>query len=347
MIARPPETAMFDLRSDTVTRPTPAMRAAMADAEVGDDVMGEDPTVNRLQARAAALFGKEAALFVPSGTMGNQLCLGALTRPGEEIIAEASAHILLNEGGSAARIWGCQITTVPGTAGAPALEDVEASVRAPDVHHPVTALLSLENTHNYSGGSVLEQGHVDALAALARRLGLALHMDGARIFNAQVASGVPVARITRDMDLVSVCLSKGLGAPVGSVVVGSRERIAVCHRLRKALGGGMRQAGVLAAAGLLALEEGPALLAHDHRRAQALAQELSRLPGCEIDPRGVRTNIVFVTTRGDAQAAEAALAERGVLTFALGRTRLRYVFHRDVGDDALAAAVDASRRVFG
>jgi threonine aldolase len=188
---------------------------------------------------------------------------------------------------------------------------------------------------------------VDALAALARRLGLKLHMDGARIFNAQVASGVPVARITRDMDLVSVCLSKGLGAPVGSVVVGSRERIELCRRLRKALGGGMRQAGVLAAAGLIALEEGPAHLAHDHRRAQSLAGELARLPGCEVDPAGVRTNIVFVTTRGDAQAAETALAERGILTFALGRTRLRFVFHRDVGDDALTAAVAASRQVFG
>jgi len=340
------ESALFDLRSDTVTRPTPAMRAAMASAEVGDDVFGEDPTVNRLQARAAELFGKQAALFVPSGTMGNQLCLGALTRPGEEIIAESAAHILLNEGGSASRLWGCQITTVCGTAGAPALDDVAAAVRAPDVHHPVSAVLSLENTHNYSGGSVLPQPHVDALAALGRRLGLKLHMDGARIFNAQVASGVPVARITRDMDLVSVCLSKGLGAPVGSLVVGSSELIATCRRLRKALGGGMRQAGVLAAAGLIALEEGPALLAHDHRRAAALARELAALPGCVIDPASVATNIVFVTTRKDAKAAEVALAERGVLVFALGPTRLRFVFHRDVGDDALTAAIAACREIF-
>jgi threonine aldolase len=337
---------VFDLRSDTVTRPTPAMREAMACAEVGDDVFGEDPTVNRLQARAAELFGKQAALFVPSGTMGNQVCLGALTRPGEEIIAEASAHILLNEGGSASRLWGCQITTVPGTAGLPSPEDVAASVRSPDVHHPVSALLSLENTHNYSGGSVLPQERVDALAAQARRLGLKLHMDGARIFNAQVASGVSVARITRDMDLVSVCLSKGLGAPVGSLVVGSTELVATCRRLRKALGGGMRQAGVLAAAGLLALEEGPALLAQDHRRAAALARELAALPGCVIDPASVQTNIVFVTTRGDAKAAEDGLLRRGVQAIALGRTRLRFVFHRDVGDDALEAAVAACREVF-
>ncbi len=337
---------MFDLRSDTVTRPTPAMREAMACAEVGDDVFGEDPTVNRLQARAAELFGKQAALFVPSGTMGNQLCLGALTRPGEEIIAESSAHILLNEGGSASRLWGCQITTVCGTAGAPSLEDVAAAVRSPDVHHPVTSVLSLENTHNYSGGSVLPQVHVDALAALGRRLGLRLHMDGARVFNAQVASGVPVARICRDMDLVSVCLSKGLGAPVGSLVVGSTELVATCRRLRKALGGGMRQAGVLAAAGLLALEEGPALLAADHRRAAALARELAALPGCVIDPASVATNIVFVTTRTDAKAAEVALAARGVLAIALGQTRLRFVFHRDVDDDALTAATAACREVF-
>jgi len=337
---------LFDLRSDTVTRPTAAMREAMASAEVGDDVFGEDPTVNRLQERAAQLFGKQAALFVPSGTMGNQICLGALTHPGEEIIAEASAHILLNEGGSASRLWGCQVTTVAGVRGAPSLEDVAASVRSPDVHHPVSAVLSLENTHNYSGGSVLAQDHVDALAALARRLGLKLHMDGARIFNAQVASGVPVARIVRDMDLVSVCLSKGLGAPVGSLVVGDRERIATCRRLRKALGGGMRQAGVLAAAGLLALDEGPALLAADHARAAALARELAKLPGCEIDPGEVRTNIVFVTTRKDARSAEEALAGRGVLGIALGRDRLRFVFHRDVGDDALSAVVAACREVF-
>ena len=337
---------MFDLRSDTVTRPTPAMREAMATAEVGDDVFAEDPSINRLQARAAEIFGKEDALFVPSGTMGNQICLGALTHPGEEIIAEASAHVLLNEGGSAARLWGCQITTIRGERGTLPLPELERSVRSPDVHHPRTALVSLENTHNYAGGAVLPQEHIDAVAQLARRLGLLLHMDGARVFNAQVASGVPVARITRDMDLVSVCLSKGLGAPVGSLVVGSRARLQVCRRLRKALGGGMRQAGVLAAAGLIALEEGPSLMAHDHRRARAFAVEVSRLPGVRLDPANVQTNIVFVETEGDARDAEKRLAAQGVLVFALDPRRVRFVFHRDAGDDALAGAVAGCRKVF-
>ncbi|MHC5210763.1 MAG: threonine aldolase family protein [Planctomycetota bacterium] len=334
---------MFDLRSDTVTRPTPAMREAMATAEVGDDVFGEDPTVNRLQQRAAELLGKPAALFVPSGTMGNQVCLGALTRPGEEIIAEAQAHILLNEAGSAARLWGCQIAPVPGERGTPPTEAVEACIREPDVHHPRSAVISLENTHNYAGGAVIPLDAIDALTALARRRGLAVHVDGARLFNAQVASGVPVARIVRDADLVSVCLSKALGAPVGSVVAGSVEHIASCRRLRKALGGGMRQAGVIAAAGLVALEEGPAQLAADHRRARALAEALCDLPGLQVDPDAVETNIVFVETRDEGGAWERGLEERGVLAMALGPHRLRFVFHRDVGDDALDAAVSACR----
>jgi threonine aldolase len=334
---------MFDLRSDTVTRPTPAMREAMATAEVGDDVFGEDPTVNRLQARAAELLGKEQALFVPSGTMGNQVCLGALTRPGDEVIAEARAHVLLNEAGSVARLWGCQIAPVEGRRGAMEPGAVEACIREPDVHHPRTAALSLEDTHNYAGGAVLPQDAIDELTALARRRGLAVHVDGARLFNAQVASGVPVARIVRDADLVSVCLSKGLGAPVGSVVAGSAERIAICRRLRKGLGGGMRQAGVIAAAGLVALEEGPVLLAADHRRARSLALALCELPGLEVDPSNVETNIVFAQTHDEALRWERGLAERGVFALALGTHRLRFVFHRDVGDDALDAAIGACR----
>jgi threonine aldolase len=337
---------MFDLRSDTVTRPTPAMRAAMAAAEVGDDVFGEDPGVNLLQRTAAELLGKEDALFVPSGTMGNQVCLGALTRPGEEIIAEEQAHVLLNEGGADARWWGCQISTVRGDRGCPRLPDVERLIRAPDVHHPVTAVLSLENTHNYAGGAVLPQARVDELTALARRRGLRVHLDGARLFNAAVATGTPVARLARDADMVSVCLSKGLGAPVGSLVLGSRELVDKGRRLRKALGGGMRQAGVLAAAGLIALREGPALMAADHRRARSFAEEVARLPGVLLDPHSIETNIVFVGTTGDARAAEAALRERGVLVFALDPRRVRFVFHRDAGDDALEAAVAACKAVF-
>ncbi len=336
---------VFDLRSDTVTRPDRAMREAMASAEVGDDVYGEDPTVNALQERAAATFGKEAALFVPSGTMANQCCLGALTHPGEEILADEQAHILLNEAGAASRFWGCQITPLHGERGLASPEAVEASIREDDPHHARTSLLSIENTHNYAGGTVQPQDRVDALVNLCRKRGLRLHLDGARVFNASVASGVPVARIGRDFDLVSVCLSKGLGAPAGSLVLGSRELIARCLRLRKALGGGMRQAGVLAAAGLLALEHGPGRLADDHRRARDLAQELARMPGAEIDPRDVMTNIVFVTTRKAAPAVQDAMQARGVLVMALAPHRVRAVFHRDAGDDALAAAVAAFRAV--
>jgi len=336
---------VFDLRSDTVTRPTDAMRAAMAAAEVGDDVFGEDPTIQALERRGAELLGKPAALFVPSGTMGNQLCLGVLTTPGSEVIAEAASHILLNEVGSAARLWGVQIRPLQGLRGCMDLDAAERLVRPDDVHYPVTRVLSLENTHNYAGGAVLPQEHVDAMAALAVRHGLALHMDGARLFNAQVASGVPAARILRDVDMVSVCLSKGLGAPVGSLVAGSAAHIKAAHKLRKALGGGMRQAGILAAAALIALEEGPGLMQDDHRRAALLAHELDGLPGAEVDLPSVQTNIVFATVTGRAQKVEAALFERGVAVIALDPDRVRFVFHRDVGDDALQAALDGCRAV--
>ena len=339
---------VFDLRSDTVTVPTAAMRAAMAAAEVGDDVMREDPTVEALQRRAAELFGKPDALFVASGTMGNQVCLGALTRPGDEVLAEEQAHILWHEVGSAARLWGLQIRLLPGRRGLMDPDDVAAAVRdRGDVHNPFTTMLSLENTHNFAGGVVLPLDYIDRMVAVAREHGLRLHMDGARIFNAQVASGQPVARIVRDMDLVSVCLSKGLGAPVGSLVVGSTELIAECRRLRKALGGGMRQVGVLAAAAAIALEEGPGLMLHDHRRARALAEELAALPGCGIDLDTVQTNIVICDVPGDAFGYEPRFAALGVKLFAIDKRRLRFVFHRDVGDDALDAAVSAARKLFG
>ncbi|GJM20679.1 MAG: threonine aldolase [Planctomycetota bacterium] len=337
---------MHDLRSDTVTQPTPAMRAAMAAAPVGDDVFGEDPSVNQLEAQAAELFGKPAALFVPSGTMGNQLCLGALTSPGDEIIAEAQAHILLNEVGSAARLWSCQIRALPGRRGLLDAEQVRATIRAQDIHYPRTALLSLENTHNFAGGAVLPQAEVDALIELAREHGLAVHMDGARLLNAAVASGLSPARLLQGVDLASVCLSKGLGAPVGSVVVGEREPMERCRKLRKALGGGMRQAGVIAAAASIALAEGPALMADDHRRARTLAEALDALPGASVDLEAVHTNIVFVDTRDSASAAQQAFERAGVAAIALGEKRLRFVFHRDVGDDALQATLQAATTIF-
>ncbi|MCB9897565.1 MAG: aminotransferase class I/II-fold pyridoxal phosphate-dependent enzyme [Planctomycetes bacterium] len=334
---------MHDLRSDTVTRPTPEMRAAMAAAEVGDDVLGEDPTVRALEEQGAERLGKQAALFVPSGTMGNQICLGALTRPGDEIVAEAESHALYNEVGSAARLWGCQIRPVPGVRGAMPVEAVERALRGDDIHYPRTGLISIEQTHNYSGGSVVPLETVDALTALARRRGLPVHVDGARLFHAEVASGVPAARWVRDVELTSICLSKGLGAPVGSLVVGSAERIAVCRKLRKALGGGMRQAGVIAAAGLLALRDGTARLADDHARARALALELADLPGARIDPAAVQTNIVVLHVEREAHELQDAFARRGVLCLALDAGRLRFVLHRDVGDEAVHAVAAAAR----
>lgn len=338
---------MHDLRSDTVTRPDAAMRAAMAAAEVGDDVLGEDPTVRLLEERAARRLGKEAALFVASGTMGNQVCLGVHTRPGDEILAEERSHVLVNEVGGASRLWGCQIRPVRGARGALDLAAAEALVRpAGDVHYPRTRLVTLENTHNYAGGAVLPPEHVDDVAAFCRRHGLLLHVDGARLFNAEVASGVPAARLVAPADSVSICLSKGLGAPVGSVVAGSAAFVEEARRVRKLLGGGMRQAGVLAAAGLLALEEGPARLAADHRRARALAETLAAAPGVTLDLATVQTNIV-VAEVPDAPAACRALAGHGVLCFDLDRRRLRFVFHRDAGDDALDAARAAVEAVFG
>ena len=317
------------------------MRDAMAAAEVGDDVLGEDPTVLALQEEAAALFGKPAALFVPSGTMGNQICLGVLTRPGSEVIAEASSHILINEVGSASRLWGVQIQTIPGERGVMDPDDVARLVRTPDVHHPESALLSIENTHNYAGGFPQPLENLDALAAVARHHGLRVHMDGARVMNAAVATGETPARIVRDVDMVSVCLSKGLGAPVGSLVIGEAKEMTAAHRLRKALGGGMRQVGMLAAAALIALREGPGLMVEDHRRTLALAKHVAELPGLHVDLESVQTNILFVTVPGRGEAIQHELADRGVGSFALDEDRVRLVFHREAGDDALAAACQA------
>lgn len=335
---------MHDLRSDTVTRPTDAMRAAMAAAEVGDDVFGDDPTTNDFERFAADLLGKPAALFVPSGTMGNQLCLGVLTRPGDEIIGESACHILQHEVGSAARLWGATIRTVQGTRGLMDPADVEAIWRDDDIHHPRTAVLSLENTHNFAGGVVLPQSYIDDFAAMAHERGASVHLDGARLMNAVVASGTPAARMLRDVDMVSVCLSKGLGAPVGSVVAGSVEHIGAARKLRKALGGGMRQVGVLTAAARIALEEGPAALEDDHRRARELAVGLDALDGIEVDVDTVQTNIVFATMPdGGATAFADRLAADGVASIAIDDRTVRFVFHRDAGDDALAAALASAR----
>ncbi len=333
----------IDLRSDTVTRPTPAMREAMRQAEVGDDVYGEDPTVNRLEARAAEIFEREAALFVPSGTMGNQIALHLHTRPGQEVVCERRAHVYDYEMGMPAAFSGCLMRPVPTPDGRLSWDFIAPHLHLEQhVHQARTGLIVLENTHNMAGGIALSAADGDAVCREAHALGLPVHLDGARIFNAAAALGVPVARLTREFDSVMFCLSKGLGAPVGSLLAGARSWIQRARVVRKMLGGGMRQAGVLAAAGLLALEEGPAQLAADHAHARLLAEGLARLPGIRLDPPQVETNIViFELDEGmDAAALAGRLAAAGVRCGAVGPRALRWVTHRDVSREQCAAAIE-------
>jgi len=325
----------IDLRSDTVTKPSAAMREAMARAEVGDDVYGEDPTVNRLQTLAAALLGKEAALFVPSGTMANQIALRALTEPGDAAIAARDAHMVLYESGAAAALAGVQLVEI-GRAGVFGPEDLRAAVYPDDDHFPRTRALLVENTHNRSGGRVFPFADLQRVAEAARALGLRMHMDGARLFNAEAATGIPVARWAEPFDTVSFCLSKGLGAPVGSLVAGSRALIARAHRFRKQQGGGMRQAGILAAAGIFALEQNTKRLSDDHAHARALAAGLAEVPGVVV-PAPPETNIV-IFQHANAAAWSAALRARGVLVNPVASDALRAVTHLDVA----AAEIDAA-----
>jgi len=332
---------VIDLRSDTVTRPTAKMRAAMAAAEVGDDVYGEDPTVNRLEARAAEVFGREAALFVPTGSMGNQVAIHLHTRPGQEVVCEARAHVLDWEMGMAAVFSGCTLRPVKAERGTLNWEQVRGAIFK-DVHfHASTGLICIENTHMSSGGTVMPVETVRGICDGAHALGLPVHMDGARVFNAAAALGVSVAELTSGVDTVMFCLSKGLGAPVGSMLVGSAEAMVRARLYRKALGGGMRQAGVLAAAGLIALEEMPARLGEDHANARLLADAVAECDAAEIDMASVQTNMVVFTLRrgGDAAAFCAAVKERGVLAGGLGPRVVRFVTHFDVGrEDCVRAA---------
>lgn len=329
---------VVDLRSDTVTRPTPAMREAMARAEVGDDVFGDDPTVNALQARVAALLGKEAALFMPSGTASNLCALLAHCGRGDEAIVGSHAHTYRYEAGGGAVLGGIQFQPVPTQGdGTLRLEDIAGAVKPDDAHFARTRLLCLENTWN---GNVLPLAYVDEATALARRHGLALHLDGARLWNAAVASGQPVARLARDCDSVSVCFSKGLGAPAGSMLVGSKDFIARAHRARKLTGGAMRQVGLLAAAANHALDHHVERLADDHALARRLAEGLSALPGLAVVTP--QTNIVFATIDGGrTEPLLAHLASRGVL--ATGLIGLRFVTHLDVDADGIERAIAAVR----
>ena len=322
-----------DLRSDTVTRPSPEMRAAMAGADVGDDVYGEDPTVNALESEVAALLGHEAGLFVPSGSLGNQLGLRLLAKPGEEIVCDSLAHIARAELGHAAAFSGITFRTWQATRGVLDVDAVRGLI-APDAgpYLVSTKAIAVENTHNFGGGTVQSADQVDAVVTLARAHGLAVHLDGARLWNAHVASGLSLATLASPFDTVSVCLSKGLGAPVGSVLVSSASRIAEARVWRKRLGAGMRQVGILAAAGRYALAHNIERLADDHARAARLARELG------ADPSTVDTNIVVLDV-ADAAAVAAAARAQGVLVSALGPRFLRLVTHLDVDDDAIDLAV--------
>ena len=336
----------IDLRSDTVTQPTKAMRQVMAKAEVGDDVFGEDPTVNKLQDIAAERMGKEAGLFVPSGTMGNLAAILAHCGRGDEVILGNKAHTFLYEAGGISALGGvhsCQLPNQPD--GTMLLQDIQAAIRSNDVHQPVSRLVCLENTHNRCGGVALSADYTRAVGDLAHERGLLLHMDGARIFNAAVAQGVSAKDLVGPTDSVTFCLSKGLSAPVGSVLCGSGEFIQKAHRIRKQLGGGMRQAGILAAAGIVALETMVDRLADDHKRARYLAQGLSFLPWLVLDPETPYTNMIFMSLAesfpADAKQVADELAKKEVKVGVVGKRRFRLVTHCWIDDAAVDKAVVA------
>ena len=333
---------LIDLRSDTVTRPTPEMRTAIAAAEVGDDVYGEDPTVNRLERRAAEIFGREAALFVPTGTMGNQIAIRLHTHPGQEVITESRSHIMDFEMATTAVFSGCLVRAVVAERGILTWKHIEPSLFGRSTFHAATGLIEIENTANLAGGSVTPLAVLEEIWANAKERKLPVHLDGARIFNAATALGLDVKTLTRGFDTVMFCLSKGLGAPVGSMLTGSTELIDQARIFRKALGGGMRQAGVLAAAGLIALEQMPARLHEDHANARLLAEALSHTEGVAIDLDAVETNIVIFRLTGDRSAPELSsrLKVRGVLANAVGPHSMRLVTHLDVNRAACIAAAE-------
>ncbi len=337
----------IDVRSDTVTQPTSAMRVVMESAVVGDDVLGDDPTVIELQNRLAEMFGKEAALFVASGTMANAIALRTHTVPGDEIVCDKTAHIYKYEGGGYAALCGVSISLVEGAGGLMTAAQVKSAIRKAEgsgSHYPDGTLVCVENTSNLGGGACYSQDALDEIAAVAKANGCATHIDGARIFNASIATGVDVARMCRDYDSISICLSKGLGAPVGSVLVGSQDFINRAHRWRKMFGGGWRQAGVLAAAGLYALDNHVDRLAEDHSRARKVAEAIDQLENFSVDLDAVQSNLVYVNCNIPADQVVAELAEHGVDLFDLPYNRVRVAIHLHITDedvDAIIAAFSA------
>jgi len=341
--------SVIDLRSDTVTKPSPEMRKAMAEAEVGDDVFIEDPTVNQLQNRAAEIFRREAALFVPSGTMGNLTCILAQTRPGQEVICEEAGHIYNYEMASMSAVAGVLPRVVRGEHGILTWEIVSKVIRPHIYYRPQTALISLENTHNMAGGTVYPTKQAHEICDRAHDAGISVHLDGARVFNAATYLNEDVAEMTKKFDSIQFCLSKGLGAPVGSMIVGSRDFIERCRSLRKMLGGGMRQVGVLAAAGLVALDNGPKRLHVDHENAKFLANELASVPGITLNPTKVQTNIVIFDVRKSGRSSGdilKTLAQRGVLAVPVDNDKIRMVTHLDVDRNAVEKAANITREVF-
>jgi threonine aldolase len=341
-----PET-FIDLRSDTVTRPTPAMRAAIQAAEVGDDVFNEDPTVLCLQEKVAAVLGKEAALFVPSGTMSNQTCIKAHTQPGDELLCETTCHIYNFEAGGPAVLSGVTCRTIEGDYGILDVSQLEGKIRPINDHLVRTRLVCLENTHNRGGGRIFPMEKIQAISTWARKNGLLMHLDGARLWNASVATGIPPAEWARHFDSVSVCFSKGLGAPIGSALAGSPEFVTRAKRIRKLFGGGMRQAGVAAAGALYALENHVERLAVDHRNAKVIAQAISDTPGLCLDPPEVDTNLIWFQVDPDLGTAKdiaAALKQRGLLVQAPGPYAMRACTHLDVSAAQAERAAEAIRQ---
>ncbi|MCC6301028.1 MAG: low-specificity L-threonine aldolase [Anaerolineales bacterium] len=342
----------IDLRSDTVTKPTPEMREAMAEAEVGDDVYGDDPTVNRLEALAAQMMGKEAALFVPSGTMGNLIALLVHCQRGDEAIVGNKSHIYLNEAGGMSALGGIQPNPIPNQKdGTLALDDIRAAIRTEDVHHPITRLICIENTQNVCGGVALTADYTRQVAEIARQNNLFLHIDGARIFNSAAAQSVDVKELVAPADSAMFCLSKGLASPIGSMLAGTKKFIARARHLRKMLGGGMRQVGVIAAAGLIALEKMTKRIGEDHRRAKALANGLKNIAGIVLDENTPQTNMIYFNLADHIPFGEDGVIERmsrfGILVDWADKRRFRLVTHYGVDDEAIGKAVRAFEKTLG
>ena len=335
---------MIDIRSDTVTQPTESMRKAMLEADVGDDVLGDDPTVIKLQNKAAELLGKESALYVPSGTMSNIVATRTHTSPGDEIVTEAHSHIYRYEGGAFAALSGCSVALVDGKNGLMTSEQVSSSIRKAEgslSHFPNGSLVCVENTAQGGGGSVYSQEAIDDICKVAREKDCKLHMDGARLFNASVASNTDPARMVRDFDSVSICLSKGLGAPIGSVLVGSKKDLAQAHRWRKMFGGGMRQAGMMAAAGIYALENNIDRLREDHRRARKFAEALVEMPNFSVNLDTVQSNIVYIGVgKGRSKQMIEKLAKQDIDILDTDDSTIRAVFHLHIGDEDLEKIIE-------